>query len=432
MRQKLFSKKITYFFIFVLAIFITGIVAPSFAADKEANLVYVNWAEGVAYTHLAKVLLEEKMGYDVKITAADVGPVYTSIARGDMDAFMETWLPVLHKDYVEKYKEKIVDLGHVYEGTISGWVVPDYVPITKISELNDHKKEFKGRIVGIDAGAGIMKTSEKVIEAYNLDFKLLASSGPAMTASLKDAIKRGKWIVVIGWRPHWMFGRWRLFSLFRADFEVQRLHMPAKGPRVAHQAVRQALSQMPAQLAEAVGSGRVLGHCHGPLDHFPTIHSDKDPYRTLRQQAEGGARGPAVPVVAQYRHPLPQGLHGGGSSVVGKCIQGDINLIVVLQVRVMVPGAVQRDAPDVRPAPLKLLQQIVAVPFGLQRPVCQKQASIVGSSQYLGPGIQNRRGDFILGHQAAKGQFIGVSAGWGRHLRGVVVDGKGQVTDRKG
>ena len=62
MRQKLFSKKITYFFIFVLAIFITGIVASSFAADKEANLVYVNWAKGVAYTHLAKVLLEEKMG----------------------------------------------------------------------------------------------------------------------------------------------------------------------------------------------------------------------------------------------------------------------------------------------------------------------------------------------------------------------------------
>jgi glycine betaine/proline transport system substrate-binding protein len=46
-----------------------------------------------------------------------------------MDAFMETWLPLLHKDYVEKYKEKIVDLEHVYKGTISGWLVPDYVPI---------------------------------------------------------------------------------------------------------------------------------------------------------------------------------------------------------------------------------------------------------------------------------------------------------------
>ncbi|RZB33592.1 MAG: hypothetical protein SRB2_03938 [Desulfobacteraceae bacterium Eth-SRB2] len=43
--------------------------------------------------------------------------------------------------------------------------------------------------MGIDAGSGIMKTSEKMIEAYNLDFKLLASSGPAMTASLASWVR---------------------------------------------------------------------------------------------------------------------------------------------------------------------------------------------------------------------------------------------------
>ncbi len=195
----------------------------SSASAKEAKLVYVNWAEGVAYTHLAKAVLEEKMGYDVKITAADVGPAYTAIAQGDMDAFMETWLPVLHKDYVEKYQDDIIDLGHVYRETQSGWVVPDYVTISKISELNAHKDKFKGRITGIDAGAGIMKTSEQVIDAYGLDFKLLASSGPAMTAALKDAIRREKWIVVTGWRPHWMFGRWDLRFLEQdADKTVWR------------------------------------------------------------------------------------------------------------------------------------------------------------------------------------------------------------------
>jgi glycine betaine/proline transport system substrate-binding protein len=180
------------------------------AATKEAQLVYVNWAEGVAYTHLAEAVLEEKMGYEVSLTAADVGPAYTAIASGDMDAFMETWLPVLHRDYVDTCKDRIIDLGHVYEGTMSGWVVPAYVPITKISELGRHRKKFNGKIIGIDAGAGIMKTSEAAIDLYGLDFKLLASSGPAMTAALKDAIRREKWIVVTGWRPHWMFGRWNL------------------------------------------------------------------------------------------------------------------------------------------------------------------------------------------------------------------------------
>ncbi len=179
-------------------------------AQKTAELAYVNWEEGVAYTHLAMVVLEDQMGYDVEITAADVAPAYTSIAQGDMDAFMETWLPVLHKDYVDKYQDDIIDLGHVYEGTQSGLVVPDYMEIETISEINDIADELDGKITGIDAGAGVMKTTEQVIDLYDLDVKLMASSGPAMTAALKDAVANKEPIVVTGWRPHTMFGRWDL------------------------------------------------------------------------------------------------------------------------------------------------------------------------------------------------------------------------------
>lgn len=180
------------------------------SAQKTADLVYVNWAEGIAYTNLAQNILEDKMGYDVSITSADVGPAYTAVANGDSDAFMETWLPVLHKDYVEKYKQDIVDLGYVYEGTQSGLVVPQYVSIDSISQLNANADKFDGQITGIDAGAGVMQTTEKVIDEYGLDLKLISSSGPAMTSALKRAIDNKEWIVVTGWKPHWMFGRWDL------------------------------------------------------------------------------------------------------------------------------------------------------------------------------------------------------------------------------
>ena len=178
--------------------------------DKTANLVYVNWEEGVAYTNLAKVVLEDQMGYEVEITAADVGPAYTSVAQGDQDAFMETWLPVLHKDYVEQYREDITDLGYVFEGTQSGLVVPDYMDITTISEINDIADELGGNITGIDAGAGVMQTTEQVIDLYDLDVSLMASSGPAMMAALQEAINNEDPIVVTGWTPHSMFGRWDL------------------------------------------------------------------------------------------------------------------------------------------------------------------------------------------------------------------------------
>src|SRR5690606_3473049 len=107
---------------FIVAVLALSMAVPGCGKSgnktgKSADLVYVNWAEGIAYTHLAKVILEDRMGYQVTLTAADVGPAYTAVAQGDKDAFMETWLPVLHKDYIDKYKDKVVDLGHVYEGT---------------------------------------------------------------------------------------------------------------------------------------------------------------------------------------------------------------------------------------------------------------------------------------------------------------------------
>lgn len=196
--------------VLILLSFISAGCQTSDDTQKTADLVYVNWAEGIAYTNLAKNILEEKMGYEVTITSADVGPAYTAIANGDQDAFMETWLPVLHSDYIERFEEDIVDLGHVFNGTQSGLVVPEYVEIDSISSLNEYTDRFNGDITGIDAGAGIMQTTENVIEEYNLDFELITSSGPAMTAALSRAIDNEEWIVVTGWQPHWKFGTWDL------------------------------------------------------------------------------------------------------------------------------------------------------------------------------------------------------------------------------
>src|SRR6056297_3646024 len=204
----------------VVAFIAAGCQSSTEETQKTADLVYVNWAEGIAYTHLAENVLEEKMGYDVNITSADVGPAYTSIANGDQDAFMETWLPVLHSNYIDRFEEDIIDLGYVYEGTQSGLVVPEYVEVDSISNLNNYVEEFDGQITGIDAGAGVMQTTQEVIDEYGLNYELMTSSGPAMTAALSNAIENEEWIIVTGWQPHWKFGRWDLKFLKQYDDNV--------------------------------------------------------------------------------------------------------------------------------------------------------------------------------------------------------------------
>lgn len=186
-------------------------------ASKKSNgketvkLVYVNWAEGIAMTNLAKVILEEKMGYQVEMTMADVAPVFASLASGDKDVFMDAWLPVTHKSYMDKYGDDIEDLGVDFKGAKLGLVVPSYVDIDSISDLKGKADEFGSQIVGIDSGAGIMKLTDSAVKAYNLsDYQLISGSGPAMTAALSKAIQEKQPIVVTGWSPHWMFSRWDL------------------------------------------------------------------------------------------------------------------------------------------------------------------------------------------------------------------------------
>ncbi|NLG34188.1 MAG: glycine betaine ABC transporter substrate-binding protein [Lentisphaerae bacterium] len=173
------------------------------------KLAYVNWAEGVAVTHLLTTLLED-MDYTVETTMADVAPIYASVADGNQDVMVETWLPAMHKAYYEKYGDQLDLISTWFDEGRVGLVVPAYVEIDSIEQLNGARDRFKGRITGIDSGAGIMGTTEKAIEAYSLDMELLASSGPAMTAALKGAIDQKDWIVVTGWAPHWKFARYDL------------------------------------------------------------------------------------------------------------------------------------------------------------------------------------------------------------------------------
>lgn len=175
-------------------------------------MLYPNWAEGIAITHLAKIMLEEK-GYTVTLKRIEPGPIYAALSRGDADIYMDAWLPHTHKDYWAKYGHKLDILGSIFDDGITGLVVPDYVDIASIEELNAHKDRFEKKIYGIAAGAGIHANTEVAIKAYNLDFTQVSSSETSMITALKKAVKNKEWIVITGWKPHFMWSQFNLKPL---------------------------------------------------------------------------------------------------------------------------------------------------------------------------------------------------------------------------
>lgn len=104
----------------------------------------------------------------------------------------------------------MVDYGPNFKDAKIGLIVPEYVKAVSLADLKTDDS-FKKKIVGIDAGSGVMLKTDQAIKDYDLTgYKLQASSGAAMTAELGRAYAKQQSIAVTGWVPHWMFAKWKL------------------------------------------------------------------------------------------------------------------------------------------------------------------------------------------------------------------------------
>ena len=195
----------------VLVLFL-AVFSPAHAQKtKTVTISYVEWPCAVASSNLAKAVIEEKLGYKVELVSVTAAIMWQSVALGETDACVTAWLPVTHAAYLERTRDKIEILSTLAKGARLGWVVPDYVTISSIADLPGNEAKFDSKIYGIDPGAGLMQLSEKAVKDYKLTkYTLMDGSDAVMVGALADAIRNKKWIVVTGWSPHWMFGRWQL------------------------------------------------------------------------------------------------------------------------------------------------------------------------------------------------------------------------------
>lgn len=227
MRKKIICYLMTAAFLPMLLAGSAIVPGQAAAADKFIRLAYVEWSSEIASANLVMAVLREKLGYECEIMAMTADEMWKAVAEGRADAMVAAWLPGTHGHYYEQVKDRVTDLGPNLEGTRIGLVVPEitvgrqtaasgqrnrpYITVNSIPELRDYAGKFKGKIIGIDPEAGIMKKTREAMKAYGLtNYRLVQGSEVSMTAELSNAVRKQKWIVVTGWLPHWMFARWKL------------------------------------------------------------------------------------------------------------------------------------------------------------------------------------------------------------------------------
>lgn len=174
------------------------------SGGQTVTLATVNWESEIASTNvLAQVLKEAR--FNVQITTVDPAIMFSSVAEGQLDAMVGGWVPTTHQAYAEEYGDSMVDLGANLEGAISALTVPTYME--DINSITDVTDENDSTITAIEPGAGVTNSAQNAVKEYdNLsDWKVSVSSTGAMIAELDQAINNEEDIVVVGWKPHWMF-----------------------------------------------------------------------------------------------------------------------------------------------------------------------------------------------------------------------------------
>ncbi|MEK3992543.1 MULTISPECIES: glycine betaine ABC transporter substrate-binding protein [Robertmurraya] len=217
---------------FILLVGCSSGASTSGEAGEDSKNVTINfgvtpWTSTIPPTKVAKLLLED-MGYTVKETNADAGGVYTGLSKGDLDVFMDSWLPVMHANYMEQFGDKLEDTAVSYTDGELGWVIPTYVEgIESVEDLKGKEDLFGGKVYGIEEGAGMSVTSKKMIEELGLDFEYVASSEGGMLAQAQRIMAKEEPVLFLGWRPHPMFANYDLKVLPSPEgyFDTSEVHV---------------------------------------------------------------------------------------------------------------------------------------------------------------------------------------------------------------
>lgn len=180
--------------------------------DKVIKLGNAPYDYEVPFVEIAKQIAEEQ-GYQVEVVEGDIGFMFMSLTQGDIDAWPGVWLPSIHKTYQEKYGDQYELGSAIFTDAPVGWVVPKYVGIDSIADLQGNEDMVGGKLVGFEPGSGMMLVSEEVIDGYDLDLEILSGTMASMMAEVDYATKQQQPIVFLGWRPHTMMVKYDVMVL---------------------------------------------------------------------------------------------------------------------------------------------------------------------------------------------------------------------------
>jgi glycine betaine/proline transport system substrate-binding protein len=182
---------------------------PAYGA-QEVRFANVSWTGVTVKTELGKAILDS-LGYDATIKTLSVPIAYKALDLGDVDVFLGNWMPSM-ASIANEFFEKGTVVKYVANmpGAKYTLAAPSYVVDGGLKDFSDIAKfadKLEYKIYGIEPGNDGNLIIQSMIDENKFglgDFKLIATSEPIMLSEVKALSKQEKWVVFLGWSPHYM------------------------------------------------------------------------------------------------------------------------------------------------------------------------------------------------------------------------------------
>ncbi len=211
----------------------TGGAGGGVDGDKPTiNLIVNPWTASRMNVEVAKIIIEEELGYPVESTEVNENDaMFTGMADGTLDAVLEIW-PSGITDAERTYYDdgSVVDLGELGAVGKIGWFVPSYV-IDEHPELATWEGFADPALAGLFATAetgdngrflgtdpSYSQYDEQIIENLGLPLEVVFSgSEPATVAEVEARVAAQEPLVLYWWTP----------TAAVAKFDLVNVELPA-------------------------------------------------------------------------------------------------------------------------------------------------------------------------------------------------------------
>ena len=186
------------------------LIANTAYGAKEVRFANVSWTGVTVKTELGKHILGS-LGYKASSKTMSVSIIYKALDMGDVDIFLGNWMPSM-ASIANQFFEKGTVVKYVANmpGAKYTLAAPSYVVDGGLKDLSDiarYADKLDHKIYGIEPGNDGNLIVRSMIDENKFglgDFKLIATGEPFMVSEVKALSGEGKWVVFLGWSPHYM------------------------------------------------------------------------------------------------------------------------------------------------------------------------------------------------------------------------------------